>query len=156
MRNARHVKDILGKRKLSWLSPMERIAIDVLGPLPKTDAGNQYILVAQDYFTKWPKAFALTDQQAFTVADVLVNQFFTWFGIPMELHSDQGRNFKSETLQEVCRLLGISKTRTTPYHPSPFGPTCSLVEPNTFLGILQGCRRAPYVLDEVLFASKDK
>ena len=78
-------------------SPMERIAIDVLGPLPKTDLGNQYILVAQDYFTKWPGAFALPDQQAVTVAEVLVNQFFTRFGIPMEMHSDPGRNFESET-----------------------------------------------------------
>ena len=40
-------------------SPMERVAIDVLGPLPKTNAGNQYILIAQDYFTKWPEAFAI-------------------------------------------------------------------------------------------------
>ena len=102
-------------------SPMERIAIDVLGPLPKTDLGNQYILVAQDYFTKWPEAFALPDQQAVTVAEVLVNQFFTRFGIPMEMHSDQGRNFESETFQEVCRLLGINKTRTTPYHPQSDG-----------------------------------
>ena len=49
-------------------SPMKRIAIDVLGPLPKTDSGNQYLLIAQDYFTKWPEAFALPDQQAVTVA----------------------------------------------------------------------------------------
>jgi transposase InsO family protein len=96
---------------------MERIAIDVLGPLPKTDSGNQYILIAQDYFTKWPEAFALPDQQAVTVAEVLVNQFFTRFGVPMELHSDQGRNFESETLREVCRLLAINKARRTPYHP---------------------------------------
>ncbi len=96
---------------------MERIAIDVLGPLPRTETGNQYTLIAQDYFTRWPEAFALPDQQAVTVAEVLVNQFFTRFGIPMELHSDQGRNFESETFQEVCRLFGINKTRTTPYHP---------------------------------------
>ncbi len=102
-------------------APMERIAIDVLGPLPRTESGNQYILIAQDYFTKWPEAFALPDQQALTVAEVLVNKFFTRFGIPMELHSDQGRNFESETFQEVCRLLGINKTRTTPYHPQSDG-----------------------------------
>lgn len=102
-------------------APMERIAVDVLGPLPKTDSGNQYILIAQDYFTKWPEAFALPNQQAATVAEVLVNQFFTRFGIPMELHSDQGRNFESETFREVCRLLGINKTRTTPYHPQSDG-----------------------------------
>ena len=88
---------------------MERIATDVLGPLPKTDSGNEYILIAQDYFTKWPEAFALLDQQAATVAEVLANQFFTRFGIRMGLHSDQGRNFESETFREVCRLLEIKK-----------------------------------------------
>ena len=97
-------------------APMERIAVDVLGPLPKSDAGNQYILIAQDYFTKWPEAFPIPDQRAVTVAEVLVSQFFTRFGTPVELHSDQGRNFESETFQEVCRLLGIHRTRTTTHH----------------------------------------
>ena len=33
---------------------MERVAVDVMGPFPRTDAGNRYVLVAMDYFTKWP------------------------------------------------------------------------------------------------------
>ena len=98
-------------------SQMEWVTVDVLGPLPKTNDGNQYIIIAQDYFTKWPEAFPVPDQKATSVADVLVNQFFTRFGIPQELHSDQGRNFESEVFQDVCKLLGIHKTRTTPYHP---------------------------------------
>ena len=98
-------------------APMERLAVDVLGPLPKTDSGNQYILIAQDYSTKWPEAFTLPHQQAATVVEVLVNQFSTLFGIPMGLHSDQGRNFQSKTFREVCRLLEINKMRTSPYHP---------------------------------------
>lgn len=96
---------------------MERVAIDVLEPLPKTDCGNEYILIAQDYFTKWPEAFALPNQKAVTVAEVLVNQLFSRFGIPMELHSDQGRNFESAVFQEVCSLLEIDKTRTTTLPP---------------------------------------
>ena len=70
--------------------PMERVAIDVLGPLPETDSGNKYILIAMDYFSKWPEAYALPNQEAVTVADVLVSQFFSRFGVPAELHSDQG------------------------------------------------------------------
>ena len=43
-----------------------------------------------DCFSKWPEAYALPNQEAVTVADVIVSQFFIWFGVPDELHSDQG------------------------------------------------------------------
>jgi hypothetical protein len=59
----------------------ERIAIDVAGPFPQSDRGNRYLLIAMDYFTKWPEAYAIPNQGALTVAEVLVN-FFCRFGIP--------------------------------------------------------------------------
>ena len=96
-------------------NPMDRIAIDFVGPLPKTEKGNEVILVV-DYFTKWVECYALPDQQAETTADVLVTQFFCRFGTPTILHSDQGANFESKLFQEMCRLFEIRKTRTTPYH----------------------------------------
>ena len=102
-------------------APMERIAVDVMGPLPVTKKGNKYLLVAMDYFTKWPEAYALQDQEAKTVATVLVREFVCRFGTPLELHSDQGRIFESELIKEICEILGINKTRTTPYHPQSDG-----------------------------------
>ena len=62
----------------NWRRKCEKCAsrreyIDLLGPLPKTDSGNQFILIAQDYFAKWPENFAFPEQQAVTVAEVLVN-----------------------------------------------------------------------------------
>ena len=102
-------------------APMERIAIDVLGPLPETHHGNKYVLVVGDYWTKWMEAYAIEDQQAETVAMKLVDEFVCRFGTPLELHSDQGRNFESEVFQEMCRLLNITKTRTTAYHPCSDG-----------------------------------
>ena len=100
---------------------MERIAIDVMGPLTRTDRGNRYVLVAMDYFSKWPEAYALPTQVAKNVAEVLVNEFVSRFGVPLEIHSDQGTNFESATFQEMCRILGIKKTRTTPMHPQSDG-----------------------------------
>ena len=102
-------------------SPMERVAIDIAGPLPVSTSGNRYILVAMDYFAKWPEAYAIPNQEATTVAQVLVNEFFSRFGVPYELHSDQGRNFESNVFKECCKILGIRKTRTTPMHPESDG-----------------------------------
>ena len=102
-------------------APMQRVAVDIAGPFPVSSAGNRYIVVVIDYFTKWPEAFPVPNQEAATVAQVLVDGFFCRFGLPDELHSDQGRNFESTLFQECCRLLGIRKTRTTPLHPESDG-----------------------------------
>ena len=75
-------------------APMERVGVDITGPFPVTASGNRFILVAMDYFTKWPEAYAIPNHEATTVARCLVDGFFTRFGIPNELHSDQGREFE--------------------------------------------------------------
>ena len=101
--------------------PMERIAIYVLGSLPESNRGNKYLLIAMDYFTKWPEAYPLPNQEVITVAKVLVEEMVCRFGVPLEIHSDQGRNFESLVFSEMCRILGIRKTRTTRYHPQSDG-----------------------------------
>ena len=101
--------------------PMERMAIDIMGPLPVTKSNNKYIVVVADYFTKWTEAFALPNQEAYTVADCLVTNVILRFGAPYHLHSDQGTNFESKLFQEMCKILGINKTRTTAYHPQSDG-----------------------------------
>ena len=102
-------------------SPMERIAVDVLGPLPKTRNGNKYLLICMDYFTKWPKGNPIANQETDTIAKVLVEEFVCRFGAPLHIHSDQGRNFCSKVFNEMCTLLGIKTTQTTPYHPQSDG-----------------------------------
>ena len=58
------------------------IALDILGPLPLSNKGNKYILVVSDYFTKWPEAYSLPNQEATIVAEVLVKEFVSCFGVP--------------------------------------------------------------------------
>ena len=91
------------------------------GPLPVTEAGNKYLLIAMDYFSKWPEAYPLPNQEAVTVAEVLVKELVCRFGIPLYIHSDQGCNFESAVFAEMCDLLGMVKTRTTPRHPQSDG-----------------------------------
>ena len=102
-------------------APMERIAIDVMGPLPATDRDNKYILVISDYFTKWTESYPMPNQEAETVANVVVREFISRFGVPRQLHTDQGRNFESKLFQEMCRIMEIDKTRTTPLRPQSDG-----------------------------------
>ena len=101
--------------------PMQIVATDIVGPFPESDQGNTYVLVAADYFTRWVEAYAIPNQEATTVANKLVDEMFCRFSIPEQLHSDQGRQFESEVVQEVSRILQIHKTRTTPYHPQSDG-----------------------------------
>ena len=101
--------------------PLQRMALDIMGPLPTTTGGNRYVLVMADYFSKWVETAALPDQGAVTVAKALVEKVICRFGIPEELHSDQGRQFESAVFQKTCELLNVKKTRTTPYHPQSDG-----------------------------------
>ena len=101
--------------------PMDRLATDILGELPETENGNRYILVVSDYFTKWTESFPMRNMEASTVAKIIVEEVIVRYGVPSYIHSDQGRQFESKLFQEVCDILNIKKTRTTPYHPQSDG-----------------------------------
>ena len=94
------------------------IGIDFLGPLVETDVGNRYVLVVSDHFTKYTSAFAVSNQEAETVAKVLMEEYFCDKGFPEQLHSDQGTQFESSLIAEMCKAMEIRKTRTTAHHPT--------------------------------------
>ena len=102
-------------------APMEKIHIDILGPLKCTTQNNKYILVMIDQFTKWIELSALSEQTSELTAKALVDQFISRFGTPHLIVSDQGSNFNSKLFMEVCQLLQIAKKRTSPYRPSANG-----------------------------------
>ena len=95
--------------------PFQHIALDFVGPLPLSENKNRFVLVCVGYATKYPEAIPMKNQEAESVANALLS-LFSRVGIPKELLTDQGSNFMSELMQEVCRLLKISKLRTSPYH----------------------------------------
>ena len=97
--------------------PMPRVAVDVMGPWPTTTKGRRFILIYQDYFSNWIELFALRRHDAVTVANVLVNEVMSRYGVPQMIHSDQGREFESALYQEVCQMWNIKKTITAPYTP---------------------------------------
>ena len=102
-------------------APLDRIGIDLLGPLPETPRDNKFILALQDYFTKWVEIYAIPDATAETCAEKIVNEFISRFGIPLSIHTDQGNMFEADLFQECCIILQTEKTRSSPRHPSGNG-----------------------------------
>ena len=96
--------------------PFSTVSIDFLGPFPST-AGNQYILLIDDQFTKWHEAVVLPDQSSPTTANALVDHWITRVGYPESLNSDQGPNFEAKLFTCRTKLLQLEKTGTTGFHP---------------------------------------
>ncbi|KAL3847810.1 hypothetical protein ACJMK2_018702 [Sinanodonta woodiana] len=90
-------------------SPMDRIALNIMEPLPETSIGNKYILVIGDYFTKWTEAFALPNQDTIAVANVLVEEIICRFGVPRQIHSDKSTQFESEIFSRNLQITGYRK-----------------------------------------------
>ena len=100
---------------------MERISIDITGPHPTSSAGHKYMLTMVDQFSKWAEAFPIRNQEATTVAKVLMDRVFCYLGTPIQILTDQGKNFESELFGELCRMMDIEKLRTTIYKLSKNG-----------------------------------
>ena len=78
---------------------------------------KENILVLTDVFSKFSQAFATSNQKSLTVAKLLVKKWFSIFGIPTRIHSDQGWSFNNEIISHLCKMYGIFQSTTTPYNP---------------------------------------
>ncbi len=96
--------------------PLELVCMDFLSLEP--DRSNiKDILVITDHFTRYAVAIPTRNQKAQTVAKCLWDNFLVHYGFPEKLLSDQGPDFESKLIKELCGIAGIRKVRTTPYHP---------------------------------------
>lgn len=96
--------------------PLELVCMDFLS-LETSKGGFSNILVITDHFSKYALAIPTKNQTAKTTADVLYNNFMIHYGIPTRLHSDQGPNFESQLVKELCKIMNCEKSCTTVYHP---------------------------------------
>lgn len=100
--------------------PFEKIVVDCVGPLPKTKRGNQYLLTVMCTSTRYPEAFPLRSINAKSVIKQLLH-LFTRVGIPHEIQTDQGTNFTSDLMNEICKELDVTKKVSTAYRPQTQG-----------------------------------
>ena len=104
---ARKVPSSTAKAKLMSMGagfPVEKIAMDIVGPLTKTARGNRYLILLVDYYTRLPEAYAIVYQDAHSITSKLVTEYFARYGTPYCIHSDQGANSESNLMREICNL----------------------------------------------------
>ena len=149
-------RSVAGKKNIAELQPRKvgirfhTVAADILGPVTKaTKTGAKYILAMTDCFTKFVVTVPLVKTEAQDVAEAIVTGWILHFGVPDCLHTDQGTNFGSRVIQEMCQLLKIDKTRTSPYHPQGNG---QVERHNRVIAdmVSKYCSDNPQVWDEVL------
>ena len=105
--------------------PLDLVHIDyvsmevTVGMKEKPNVKN--VLVVQDHFTRYTQAYVTNNHTARTTARILYNKFFSVFGFPRHLMSDQAAKFTGQVISELCDLLGVTKIRTMPYHPQTNG-----------------------------------
>lgn len=103
--------------------PFQRWGVDFLGPLPLTAAGNKYIIVATEYWTRWPLARAVPDATAATAAAFVLSDIVLVYGAPTELLSDNGTHFRNAVLALLAHHVQCKQLFTTSYHPATNGLT---------------------------------
>ena len=100
--------------------PFSRVIVDCVGPLPKTRSGHEYLLTIMCASTRYAEAIPLRSIKAKPVGEAL-RGFFTHFGLPKVVQSDQGSNFTSRLFQEQLYALGIDQITSSAYHPQSQG-----------------------------------
>jgi len=97
--------------------PNYRIHADLFGPMTAINMRKKYVLCITDAFTKFAVVTAIDNKGAETVARAIFEQWFCKFGIPAQLHTDQGKEFCNKLSNELMTLLNVRHTTTTPAHP---------------------------------------
>ncbi|XP_039548082.1 uncharacterized protein LOC120493504 isoform X2 [Pimephales promelas] len=100
--------------------PFERVLVDCVGPLPRAKSGCQYLLTIMCAATRFPEAIPLRNITAKTVTKALT-KFFTTFGLPKTVQTDQGSNFVSRIFRASLKALGVSHVVSSAYHPESQG-----------------------------------
>ena len=100
--------------------PFEKVAFDLVGPLPRSSSGNKYILTMMCLYIKYPEAIPLRRVDNHTILEAML-EIFARHGIPKTILTDQGSVFMSKLTQQLYQTLDIKRVRTSPYHPQSDG-----------------------------------
>ena len=107
----------------------ELVCYDLAGPfMPISRDGFRYALILVDHFTKWPEVVPLKEISAHTIARAIHDQWICRYGIMTRLHSDGASNVHGSVMQEVAKILGIGKSKSSRLHPQGDGLSEAMVK----------------------------
>jgi transposase InsO family protein len=98
--------------------PNEVIAVDILGPFPKSEKGHCWILTMIDTFTRWPVAVPIKDRSSAFIAAAIHERWICDKSVPLKIVSDQGREFVSKGMRQLSNRLGCTLVTTSGYNPT--------------------------------------
>ena len=108
-------------QSITPIGTMRKWGIDMVGPLPRTQNGNEWLVVAIDYLTKWPEAKAVKDKRAETIATFVTDEIICRHGVPNELTSDNGKEFDNQLMRYISKRAHVKHIFTSTYHPQANG-----------------------------------
>lgn len=120
MKHSRHIREPMVITTTASYA-LEKVFLDVVGPLDIDLEDNKYILTLQCELSKFVEAYPLRNKETVSIAKSFVNNFILRFGIPKVITTDRGTEFMSETMEQVCKLLNIEKLNSTAYHHQTIG-----------------------------------
>ena len=98
--------------------PNETVAIDILGPFPRSERGNVVVLTMIDTFTRWPVAIPLKDKSSASIAEAIYKFWICEKSVPLKIISDQAREFISKGIKQLAQQMGTQMITTSGYNPT--------------------------------------
>jgi transposase InsO family protein len=108
--------------------PVEYVSLEILGPLPKTEHGNRFLLIIIDRFSKLTRTVPLRTISAYVIAKAFCEHWVFLYDPPRYALTENGAQFTAKVFLAVCRELGTAKVFTTAYHPQTTGPSSTRCE----------------------------
>ncbi|KAG1528838.1 hypothetical protein G6F51_014246 [Rhizopus arrhizus] len=107
--------------KIDVFHLFERFGLDYVGPLPTSSSGNKYIIVAMEYYTKWPVARATKKADAASAVLFVYEEIICHYGPPKVLLTDGGKHFDNKFIDQLSSFVNTKHHFAAPYHPETNG-----------------------------------
>ena len=98
--------------------PGQKWGLDLCGPYPEASSGARYVLTAVELYSGWPEVWALPNKKTENIVQLVLDELIPRFSCPEKIVTDNGPEFKSQLLADMCKELNIQHIFTSPYHPA--------------------------------------